>query len=57
MPTFATLCHIMKDDKLLLQRKSKGLFGGGRWNGVGGKLEADETPEECVKRRHMKRRA
>ncbi|MBS7652719.1 MAG: 8-oxo-dGTP diphosphatase [Candidatus Bathyarchaeia archaeon] len=50
MPTLATLCHIVKDDKLLLQRKSKGLFGGGKWNGVGGKLEAGETPEECVKR-------
>ncbi len=33
-----------------MQRKSKGLFDAGKWNGVGGKLEVDETPEECVKR-------
>lgn len=50
MTTFATLCHIIKDGRLLLQRKSEGLFGGGKWNGVGGKLEVDETPEECVRR-------
>jgi 8-oxo-dGTP pyrophosphatase MutT (NUDIX family) len=50
MTTFATLCHIIKDGRLLLQRKSKGLFGGGKWNGVGGKLESNETPEECVER-------
>ncbi|MBS7637689.1 8-oxo-dGTP diphosphatase [Candidatus Bathyarchaeota archaeon] len=40
----------MKGGRLLLQRKSKGLFGGDKWNGVGGKLEVDETPEECVRR-------
>jgi len=49
-PIIATLCHIIKGRSLLLQKKSRGLFGGGKWNGVGGKIEANESPEECVKR-------
>jgi 8-oxo-dGTP diphosphatase len=49
MPT-ATLCHILKNSRLLLQKKSKGLFGAGKWNGVGGKCFPDETPETCVSR-------
>jgi len=40
----------MKGEAVLLQKKSKGLFGADRWNGVGGKLKPNETPEECVKR-------
>ncbi len=50
MPIIATLCHILKDEKLLLQKKSKGLFGADKWNGIGGKLKRNETPEEGVKR-------
>lgn len=50
MPVIATLCHILKGERLLLQKKSKGLFGAGKWNGVGGKLEQNETLEQCVKR-------
>lgn len=50
MPIIATLCHIIKGEKLLLQKKSKGLFGADKWNGVGGKLKPNETPEEGVKR-------
>lgn len=50
IPIIATLCHIIRDERLLLQKKSKGLFGGDKWNGVGGKLKGNETPEECVKR-------
>lgn len=42
----ATLCYIVDGDRLLLQRKAAGLFGEGRWNGVGGKLEAREVPGE-----------
>lgn len=49
MPT-ATLCHILNNSSLLLQKKSKGLFGAGKWNGVGGKCLPDETPEACVRR-------
>lgn len=50
MTVIATLCHIIKDKSLLLQKKSKGLFGEGKWNGVGGKLESNERPEDCAKR-------
>ena len=46
----ATLCQIIKDDKLLLQKKSEHLFGAGKWNGVGGKLKSNETPEDGVRR-------
>jgi len=44
------LCHIIVDGKLLLQKKPKGLFGGEKWNGVGGKIKMNETPEECARR-------
>jgi len=50
VPIVATLCHIIKDGSFLLQKKSMGLFGGGKWNGVGGRLKLGESPEECVKR-------
>jgi len=50
MPIVATLCNIIKGKKLLLQMKSKGLFGEGKWVGVGGRLKPGENPEECVKR-------
>ena len=46
MPIIAVLCHILKGEKLLLQKKPRGLFGAGKWNGVGGKLEQNEAPEE-----------
>ena len=42
----ATICHIIDGDRLLLQKKSAGLFGEGKWNGVGGKLRAGESPHE-----------
>jgi len=50
MPIIATLCHILKGEKLLLQKKSKVLFGADKWNGVGGKLKRNESSEEGVKR-------
>lgn len=33
-----------------MQKKSKDLFGGEKWNGVGGKIKTNETPEECARR-------
>jgi 8-oxo-dGTP pyrophosphatase MutT (NUDIX family) len=45
MPTFATLCYLLKDDKVLLLHKANGLFGEGKWNAPGGKLLIGETPE------------
>ena len=50
MTVEATLCHIIDGDRLLLQRKSAGLFGEGKWNGVGGKLKAGESPMEGAAR-------
>ncbi|MEK7601951.1 MAG: 8-oxo-dGTP diphosphatase [Patescibacteria group bacterium] len=36
-----------KPDELLLAMKKRG-FGEGKWNGVGGKVEGEETIEEAV---------
>lgn len=38
----ATLCFLMKEDKILLAMKKRG-FGVGKWNGVGGKINEGET--------------
>ncbi len=46
----ATLCEIIDGGRLLLQRKSAGRFGEGKWNGPGGKVQPGETPPECVVR-------
>ena len=48
MPINATICYLIKDDKVLLIRKFPGKFGEGKWNGLGGKFEGKETPEECA---------
>ena len=48
--TEATLCTIIKDDKILLQKKAEGRFGEGKWNSPGGKIRPDEPPEACVVR-------
>ncbi len=37
-----TLLFLLKDNHILLAMKKRG-FGAGRWNGVGGKIEAGET--------------
>lgn len=42
-----TLLFLRKDNQILLAMKKRG-FGAGRWNGVGGKLEAGETIEEAL---------
>lgn len=44
MSTRATICEIIHDNMILLQFKRLDKFGGGKWNGPGGKLEPDETP-------------
>ena len=48
----STLCYIKKDDSYLMlhRTKKKNDVNEGKWIGVGGKLEAGETPEECVNR-------
>ena len=50
MVTEATLCEIIHVGRILLQRKSVGRFGEGKWNGPGGKVNPGETPLECVVR-------
>jgi 8-oxo-dGTP diphosphatase len=48
----ATLCYIIDREKnltLMLHRiKKENDFHEGKWNGLGGKFEPKETPEECV---------
>lgn len=46
----ATLCYVIDNDKtLMLHRiKKKNDVHEGKWNGLGGKFEHGETPEDCV---------
>ena len=46
----ATLCYVVDDDKtlMLFRNKKENDYHEGKWNGLGGKLEAGETPEECA---------
>ncbi|MEW6003975.1 MAG: 8-oxo-dGTP diphosphatase [Stygiobacter sp.] len=46
----ATLCYVMKDNKTLMlyRNKKENDYHEGKWNGLGGKFEKGETPEECV---------
>ncbi len=43
------ICFLMNDGKVLLGMKKRG-FGGGKWNGFGGKLEEGEDPRAGVVR-------
>ena len=47
-----TLCYLEKNEKYLMlhRTKKKNDINKGKWLGIGGKLEAGETPEECLKR-------
>ena len=47
-----TLCYIEKDDSyLMLHRVKKDVdVNKGKWIGVGGKFEKDESPDECLVR-------
>jgi len=44
-----TLCIVHQHPKILLGMKKRG-FGGGRWNGFGGKVKEGETIEDALKR-------
>ena len=48
----ATLLYVMKDDKTLMlyRNKKENDYHEGKWNGLGGKFEQGETPEECAVR-------
>lgn len=46
----ATLCYLRRDGQTLMVhrvRKANDMHQG-KWNGLGGKLEPGETPEECA---------
>lgn len=46
----ATLCYIKKEGKTLMLHRIKkdNDYHEGKWNGLGGKMEAGESPEDCV---------
>ena len=48
----ATLCYVMKDNNTLMiyRNKKENDYHMGKWNGLGGKMENGETPEECAVR-------
>ena len=52
MKVIATLCYIIKDDKVLLvhRNKKRGDAHKGKYNGLGGKSELGEDPHTCVVR-------
>jgi 8-oxo-dGTP diphosphatase len=46
----ATLCYLRQSEKTLMIHRVKKVndIHEGKWNGLGGKLEPGESPEECV---------
>ncbi len=46
----ATLCYVRKNNHTLMihRVKKENDFHEGKWNGLGGKFELGESPEECV---------
>jgi 8-oxo-dGTP diphosphatase len=48
----ATLCYVRQNGQTLMIHRVKkaGDMHAGKWNGLGGKLEPGETPEECARR-------
>ena len=48
----ATLCYVRKEGRTLMVHRIKKAndIHQGKWNGLGGKLEGGETPEECASR-------
>ena len=48
----ATICHVLRGRKLLLNKASRGISVG-KWNAPGGKSERGESPEACARREVM----
>jgi len=48
----ATLCYVKQDSRTLMVYRDKkpNDMHTGKWNGLGGKFEPGESPEECVTR-------
>src|SRR5262245_36010948 len=51
-PIVSTLCYVQrgKETLMLHRRKQVGKIYDDKWNGLGGKMEPGEAPEECVVR-------
>ena len=49
-----TLCYVENNGRWLMMHrtKKKADENAGKWIGLGGHLQEDETPEECVRREH-----
>ncbi|MDP8231801.1 MAG: 8-oxo-dGTP diphosphatase [Candidatus Zophobacter franzmannii] len=50
MKILATLCYLRKDRQTLMLHRVKKVndIHQGKWNGMGGKVEDGESPEECA---------
>lgn len=48
----ATLCYVRSGERTLMMHRNKkpGDIHKGKWNGLGGKLDSGESPDECVVR-------
>ena len=48
----ATLCYLHRNGQTLMMYRNKKTadMHEGKWNGLGGKMDPGETPEECVRR-------
>lgn len=46
----STVCYIRDNGRVLLQLKNEGRWGGGWWNGPGGKLVEGEQPDAAAVR-------
>lgn len=46
----ATLCYVQKENKTLMlyRNKKENDYHEGKWNGLGGKFELGESPEDCA---------
>jgi 8-oxo-dGTP diphosphatase len=49
-PLIVTAAVLRKDGRILITRRPEGKPHEGFWEFPGGKLEPDESPEECLKR-------
>jgi 8-oxo-dGTP diphosphatase len=49
-PVCSTLCYVRKGGQTLMLHRAKkvGKIYDGKWNGLGGKMERGECPEDCV---------
>ena len=49
-PLLVTAAVIEKDGRILIAKRKKGWRFAGKWEFPGGKIEPNETPEECLRR-------